>query len=293
MPSTASPVSSASNCCARSKVKTATSSSRSGNPKRRSRHGRPAPPSKRTRARPPTRWPQGRRSSSSRLYWTLRAPANKAGRSARTATTLSVAVALVVALASGCTTSATPAPVADTTYGAPIEINTPQGLRAKQTIDMLNSDWPIGTVGVRTMAAPQQVDAVTSAMGNLWLDRPITVTGIEIGAGQATLHTLTPYGAAQDIELRTNADGFVDRFAVKLQPPKITEWRDIDTVLAKTGARYSYQVSRVNDGKCEAIAGTNADLSLPLASIMKLYVLLAVADAVKAGTVHWTDQLTI
>jgi beta-lactamase class A len=200
---------------------------------------------------------------------------------------------LVAALASGCTPSATPAPVADTTYGAPIEINTPQGLRAKQTIDMLNSDWPIGTVGVRTMAAPQQVDAVTSAMGNLWLDRPITVTGIEIGAGQATVHTLTPYGAAQDIELRTNADGFVDRFAVKLEPPKITDWRDIDAVLAKTGARYSYQVSKVNDGKCDAIAGTNADLSLPLASIMKLYVLLAVADAVKAGTVHWTDQLTI
>ena len=121
----------------------------------------------------------------------MRAPANKAGRSARTATTLSVAV--VVALASGCTTSATPAPVADTTYGAPIEINTPQGLRAKQTIDMLNSDWPIGTVGVRTMAAPQQVNAITSAMGNLWLDRPIPVTGIEIGAGQATLHTLTKH----------------------------------------------------------------------------------------------------
>jgi beta-lactamase class A len=227
------------------------------------------------------------------LFWTLLAPASKAGRSARTAATLSVAVAVVVALASGCTTTATPAPVADVTYGVPIEINTPQGLRAKQTIDMINSEWPIGTVGVRTMAAPQQVDAVTSAMGNLWLDRPITVTGIDIGAGQATLHTLTPYGAAQDIELRTNADGFVDRFAVKLKPPKITDWRDIEAVLAKTGARYSYQVSKVNDGKCEAIAGANEDLSLPLASIMKLYVLLAVADAVKAGTLHWTDQLTV
>jgi beta-lactamase class A len=227
------------------------------------------------------------------LFWTLRAPS----RSGRAAAALSVAVALVVALACGCTTTAAPAPVADVTYGVPIEINTPQGLRAKQTIDMLNSDWPIGTVGVRTMAAPDQVDGVTSAMGNLWLDRPITVSGIEIGAGQATLHTLTSYGAAQDIELRTNADGFVDRFAVKLQPPKINDWRDIDAVLTKSGARYSYQVSKVVQdgpaGKCVPIAGTNAQQSLPLASIMKLYVLLAVADAVKAGTLHWTDQLTI
>jgi beta-lactamase class A len=212
---------------------------------------------------------------------------------ARAAASVSAAVALVIGLACGCTTTATPAPVADATYGVPIEINTPQGLRAKQTIDMLNSEWPIGTVGVRTMAAPDQVNGVTSAMGNLWLDRPITVAGIEIGAGQATLHTLTSYGAAQDIQLRTNAQGFVDRFAVRLQPPKITQWSDIDAVLAKTGARYSYQVSKVDNGECAPIAGSNADLSLPLASIMKLYVLLAVADAVKAGTLHWTDQLTI
>ncbi len=174
----------------------------------------------------------------------------------------------------------------------PIEVNTPQGLRAKQTIDMLNSEWPIGTVGVRTLAAPEQVNGVTSAMGNLWLDRPITVAGIDIGAGQATLHVLTSYGVAQDIALRTNADGLVDRFEVSLKQPAIKTWADIDAELSKTGARYSYQVSKVNRrpaGKCSTVAGSNTDLSLPLASIFKLYVLLAVAEAVKAGTLKWTD----
>jgi beta-lactamase class A len=160
-------------------------------------------------------------------------------------------------------------------------------------MDMVNSEWPIGTVGVRTMAIPEQVNFITSAMGNLWVDRPITVTGIEVGAGVATLHTLTPYGAAQDIELRTNHANKVDRFAVRLQPPVIKKWADIDAELTKSGARYSYQVSKVTDGKCATVAGTNNDLSLPLASIFKLYVLLAVADAVKAGTVSWDDQLTI
>ncbi len=224
------------------------------------------------------------------MFWTLRARRSRTGRSA---TSLWVAVALVAAMACGCAKAVPSVPVADSTYGVPIAINTPQGLRAKQTIDMLNSEWPIGTVGVRTMAAAQQVDGVTSAMGNLWLDRPITVAGIEIGAGQATLHTVTSYGAAQDIDLRTNSEGFVDRFAVTLRPPKITDWRDIDTVLSKTGARYSYQVSKVTDGKCSTLAGSNTELSLPLASIFKLYVLLAVADAVKAGTLNWSDQVTI
>jgi beta-lactamase class A len=205
---------------------------------------------------------------------------------------LTVAVALVVALACGCAHTG-PARPADAAYGAHIDTNTPQGLRAKQTMDMLNSEWPIGTVGVRTMAAPAKVDGVTAAMGNLWLDRPITLTGVDVGAGSATLHVLTFYRVAQNIELRTNDAGMVDCFEVSLHPPVIKNWADIDAELTKSGARYSYQVSKVTDGKCSVVAGTNTDLSLPLASIFKLYVLLAVADSVKAGAVSWDDPLTV
>ena len=219
----------------------------------------------------------------------MRAPRHSAGRSRHGA--VGLAIALVVALACGCAHTG-PAP-ADAAYGVPIAINTPQGLRAKQTMDMLNSDWPIGTVGVRTMAAPEMVNPVTSAMGNLWWDRPITVSGLNIGAGSATLHVLTSYGAKQEIELRTNDAGLVDRFEVSMQPPVIKKWSDIDAELTASGARYSYQVSKVSGGKCELLAGTNTELSLPLASIFKLYVLLAVAQAVNAGTVSWNDQLTI
>ena len=63
--------------------------------------------------------------------------------------------------------------------------------------------------------------------------------------------------------------------------------------LTTSGARYSYQVAKVADGRCDRVAGTNTAQSLPLASIFKLYVLYAVADAVKAGTVSWDDQLTV
>ena len=183
--------------------------------------------------------------------------------------------------------------MAEAAYGVHIDTNTPQGLRAKQTMDMLNSDWPIGPVGVRTLASPEMVDEVGTKLDSIWWDRPFRVTAVDVGAGQATLHVLTSYNVAQNIELRTNAAGLVDRFAVTLQPPVITKWADIDAELTKSGAVYSYQVSRVTDGKCELVAGTNTDLSLPLASIFKLYVLLAVAEAVNAGTVSWNDQLTI
>jgi beta-lactamase class A len=80
---------------------------------------------------------------------------------------------------------------------------------------------------------------------------------------------------------------------VSLVEPVIKSWKDIDAEISKTGAKYSYQVSKVDDGKCDLVAGTNTDLSLPLASIFKLYVLLAVSESIKAGTVSWDDKLTV
>lgn len=160
-------------------------------------------------------------------------------------------------------------------------------------MDMLNSDWPIGPVGVRTLAAPDMVESVDNTMDELWWDRPFTLDGVDISAGAATMHLVSSYGAHQYIRIHTNDDTLVDRFDLTTETPAISSWRDLDAVLSKTGARYSYQAAKVNDGRCERVAGINAGQPLPLASIFKLYVLYAVADAVKAGTVSWDDQLTI
>jgi beta-lactamase class A len=200
-----------------------------------------------------------------------------------------LAASLIAALACGCANTG-PAPAE---ARALVDTNTPQGLRAKQTLDMINSDWPIGTAGVRTLAAPDQIEDITGKMDRLWWDRPFTVTGVDVGAGEATLRVLTSYGVGQTIELRTDDAGLVKRFDVSLQRPVIHQWSDIDAELTKSGARYSYQASKITDGRCEAVGGTNLDESLPLASIFKLYVLLAVANAVNAGTLHWTDDLTV
>ncbi len=199
---------------------------------------------------------------------------------------------LVTAAAGGCADTATP-PANAGDAGARISINTPQGVRAKQVVDMLNSDWPIGPIGIKTLAARDQVDYVGTVMDNLWWERPYRVAGVDIGAGSATLHLLTSYGARQDIELHTDDATMVDDFVVSTVPPAIRSWSDVDAALTNSGGRYSYRVSRVLDGRCEQVAGSNTSESLPLASIFKLYVLYAVAQGVKAGTVSWDDQLTI
>jgi beta-lactamase class A len=205
---------------------------------------------------------------------------------------LTSAVAVVAALVCSCAPTLPP-PAKASEGGVRIDTNTPPGLRAKQTIDMLNSDWPIGPIGIRTLASPDMVDTVDAVMDGLWWDRPYTVAGVDVGAGLAILHLVSSVGANQDIRIHTNDNGLVDRFELTTQKPTITSWQDVDAVLTRTGARYSYQVARVNNGKCEPIAGTNTRQSLPLASIFKLYVLYAVADAIKAGTASWDDLLTI
>ena len=72
---------------------------------------------------------------------------------------------------------------------------------------MLNSDWPIGPVGVRTLAAPDKVDSVETTMEALWWDRPFTLNGVDISASVATLHLTSSYGARQDIRIHTDDVG--------------------------------------------------------------------------------------
>lgn len=212
-----------------------------------------------------------------------------ATRPSRRALAFSVAILTAGATATSCAQ----APATPVGGGLRIGLNSPQGVRAQQVMDMLNSEWPIGTQSVSTLAAPDMVAPVTATMDSLWWDRPYTLNSFDIGAGRATLHITSSFGAHQDIDLRTNDQTMVSRLVVNTEKPKINSWQDVDAALSQTGARYSWMASKVNDGKCEKVAGTNTSEPLPLASIFKTYVLFAVEEAVLAGRIRWDDTLTI
>jgi beta-lactamase class A len=207
----------------------------------------------------------------------------------RRATAIVAALATATSLTTSCAAPSAPAANA----GRQIVLNTPQGVRAQQVLDMLNSDWPIGTNSVTTLATPDMVEPITASLDSLWWDRPYTLTGVDIGAGSARLHLVSSFGAQQDVGLRTDDQTMVSRLVVNTHKPVINSWADVDETLRRTGARYSWQVSKVADGTCAKVAGTNTADSLPLASIFKTYVLYAVEDAVRAGTLSWDDLLTI
>src|SRR4029077_11597973 len=102
-----------------------------------------------------------RRCWNSRLCWTLPAPARRRNprRVRHRVAAVTAAAALVGALAPGC---APPPPPPTNAAGParPIDMRTPAGLRAQQTLDMLNSDWPIGPGGGATLATAAIIHAV-------------------------------------------------------------------------------------------------------------------------------------
>ncbi len=99
-------------------------------------------------------------------------------------------------------------------------MSTPAGLRAQQTLDMLNSDWPIGPIGV---AHPCRAEHGQAGHRPPWKSSGGTVrsrsSGVDIRAGAATLQLITSYGARQDIRIHTADDTLVDGFDVTTPSP--------------------------------------------------------------------------
>src|ERR1700748_532200 len=180
------------------------------------RPGQVGPPSKPMPGSAPNRLRLAPRRWNSRSSWPLPGARrlNRRHPARQRVLAVTAAAALVATLAPGCSPS--PSPQANAAnLGRAIDTRTPPGLRAQQTVDMLNSDWPIGPIGVRTLAAPDKVESVETTMEELWWDRPFTLDGVDISASVATLHLTSSYGARQDIRIHTDDLGRVDRFALE------------------------------------------------------------------------------
>ena len=196
------------------------------------------------------------------MCWTLLGPARRrnAGRARHGAAGLTVAVTIVVALAaSGCANTA-PAP-ADAAYGVHIEHQHAPGAARQadhghaqlRLADRHRRGPHHGCPGSRSTASPPP-----------WATCGGTVRspsrGIDIGAGSATLHVLTSYGVgtghrAAHQRRRHGRSVRGDRCSRR----RSRQWSDIDAELTKSGARYSYQVSKVVPegpaGKCVGDGG--------------------------------------
>ena len=120
------------------------------------------------------------------------------------------------------------------------------------------------TAGAVVSSSPTQLRRlVTSPVGTLL---------VTLATGQAGLlagFRLTPYQAAP------------------------TTWTAVDGILRTLAPRVSFAAMRISPSGCELVHGVDPDTARPLGSAFKLYVLGALAEAVKAGRLSWTAEVPL
>lgn len=77
------------------------------------------------------------------------------------------------------------------------------------------------------------------------------------------------------------------------RPEPVTNWQALEDRLARAAPQATFAASEVVEGQCKPIFTVDADHPMSIASIFKLYVLGAAADAVTSGRVRWDTALEI
>jgi hypothetical protein len=103
-------------------------------------------------------------------------------------------------------------------------------------------------------------------------------------------------GASQRLQLSLAVDvqGLISGFLLRPQvPPAPRSWAGVDRAARSVAPEARLLAAELTDGTCRPIHTIDAGTPAPLASVFKLYVLEALAQAIAAGQVTWDEKLTI
>lgn len=98
--------------------------------------------------------------------------------------------------------------------------------------------------------------------------------------------------------LGVSADDPPEIEALLFQPPlaeavDFEGWEEAEAALAELAPDVNFLAAEVDGDTCVPVAAAGADRRGPVASVFKLYVLGALADAVTAGTLAWDDTIVL
>ena len=225
---------------------------------------------------------------------TQRPPVRRGRRS------LSVVAALVAGLLA--LTGCTPEP-ADDAASPGVEIpDSPVGARAEWALDLVNAEAPVAPDDLDGDLSPAMLEAVTleefaAALNSIRESRPWTATDyVENGANAEV--RLESY-ATDPLQMKVAVDeaGLVDGLLFSPVPAEreaFTTWDELTGAVDGLPAATTLTVTHLTDGDETEPVFTAGDTGAhPMGSMVKLWVLAAVADAVKRGDLTWDTKLTV
>jgi len=207
-----------------------------------------------------------------------------------------LAVVAAAALAVGVA-ACTPTPAPEGSSG-PVEIpGTPVGRQTQWVLDEINSAAVADEGEFEHRFDPEMFEEVPVAdlraiFGQMQTARPWTPTSYEGTETQARVR-IESSAAAYDMSVSVADDGRMDGLFFGMPQPDrtpATSWDELREQLDAAPYDVSLQVSD-GVGDPEILIGDAA--SAPIGSVVKLYVLGAVVDAVAAGSLTWESPLTI
>jgi hypothetical protein len=122
---------------------------------------------------------------------------------------------------------------------------------------------------------------------------PLT-PGAVISSSPTSLRRLasSPVGELT-VSLQVDNAGLLIGLLLTPSVPTPTTWEAVDSTLRTLAPRVSFAAMRITPSGCRLVHGINPDTARPLGSAFKLYVLGAVAEAVKSGRLSWQTEMPI
>lgn len=111
-----------------------------------------------------------------------------------------------------------------------------------------------------------------------------------------SLFVVVTAGTSQRLRLglTVDAQGLISDLALRARvPPAPRSWAGVDKAVRSVAPEVGFLAAQVTNGTCRPIHMIKADTPGPIASVGKLYVLDALAEAIASGKVTWDEKLTI
>ena len=192
---------------------------------------------------------------------------------------------------------------------APTGVTLPTTAAGRQAAWLLGrlDHLPISDAELAAHFAPAFLAAVPAIELNATLKqvRGLRVTAIVTATATALVANVQVQGTTLQLLLSVGLDGKIG--GLRLVPagaasgsaatpttvPPAASWSQVDAALKSVVPTARLLVADVTDDTCRTVHGLDATTAAPLGSAFKLYVLDAVAQAIAAGKLSWTQKLTV
>ncbi|MGW3348089.1 serine hydrolase [Nonomuraea rubra] len=133
---------------------------------------------------------------------------------------------------------------------------------------------------------PAQINQTLAGLKGMKLERVLS-------SRNASLVAQAAVGAESfNVSISVDAAGLIARLLFSAPDPRT--WAEVDTRLRQLSPRPAFLAAELTaDGTCRPAHAVAAGERRPLGSMIKLYVLGAVAERVRSGALRWDTELTI